>query len=115
MFLTHFAGPPPVEPNEIVVVPSFWTSFKNLLSVQFIFFNVTVVMLGVGAAIIGNFLFIFLRTDLNASGLLLGVDMIFTVLLELPFFFYGKQLLEKVGIRWMMVASTGSLVSKSQR
>jgi hypothetical protein len=106
---------PPVEPTEIMVVPSFWTSFKTLLSVQFIFFNVTVMMLGMGVAVIGNFLFIFLRTDLNASGLLLGVDMIFTVLLELPFFFFGKQLLEKIGIRWMMVASTASLVSKSKK
>jgi MFS family permease len=104
---------PPVEPTEIMVVPSFWTSFKTLLSVQFIFFNVTVMMLGMGVAVIGNFLFIFLRTDLNASGLLLGVDMIFTVLLELPFFFFGKQLLEKIGIRWMMVASTASLVIRS--
>ncbi len=70
-------------------------------------------MIGMGAAIIGNFLFIFLRQDLNASGLLLGVDMIFTILLELPFFFFGKQLLEKVGIRWMMVAAAASLISKS--
>ncbi len=70
-------------------------------------------MLGMGIAVIGNFLFLFLRTDLNASGLLLGVDMIFTVLLELPFFFFGKQLLQKIGIRWMMVASTASLISKS--
>ncbi|EGC36015.1 hypothetical protein DICPUDRAFT_151555 [Dictyostelium purpureum] len=58
---------------------------------------------GMTANIIGNFLFLFLQDVKHASSMLLGSTMPFTVVMELPFFFFGKQLLTVVGVNKLII------------
>ncbi|EAL72710.1 hypothetical protein DDB_G0270720 [Dictyostelium discoideum AX4] len=78
--------------------------FKNILkNPQMMIFLLAMAICGMTYNIINSFLFIFLRDHLKASNFLLGSTMPFTVVMELPFFFFGKQLLEKVGVTKMIM------------
>ncbi|KAM9970621.1 hypothetical protein ACTFIR_002483 [Dictyostelium discoideum] len=70
---------------------------------QVMIFFFVMVICGMTSNIIGNFLFLFLKDQKNASNFLLGSTLPFTVVMELPFFFFGKQLLEKVGVTKMII------------
>ena len=105
-----------------------------LFNRSLILFLVSVFIMGMGAAIIQNFLFLYLKTSLGASKTLMGLSLTFTgtskytspptqhfffshthyilsslslslllVLVEIPFFFFSKYLLEKLGMRGMVV------------
>ncbi|KAK5575638.1 hypothetical protein RB653_006771 [Dictyostelium firmibasis] len=78
--------------------------FKKILTnPQMMIFLLAMAICGMTYSIINTFLFIFLRDHLHASNFLLGSTMPFTVVMELPFFFFGKQLLEKVGVTKMIM------------
>jgi len=66
-------------------------------------FLITVFIMGMATSIIGNYLFLFLHDVLNGSRTLMGLSLTFTVLTEIPFFFFAKMLLNRVGIRGMIV------------
>ncbi|KAN0038271.1 hypothetical protein ACTA71_000443 [Dictyostelium dimigraforme] len=70
---------------------------------QMMIFLFAMVICGMTSNIISNFLFLFLKDHLKASNFLLGSTMPFTVVMELPFFFFGKQLLEKAGVTNMII------------
>ena len=55
----------------------------------------------------------FLRQDLNASGLVLALAMAITVLMELPFFFYSKNMLNMIGISGCVVVGHLALITRS--
>ncbi|EGC38341.1 hypothetical protein DICPUDRAFT_28834 [Dictyostelium purpureum] len=76
----------------------------NLLKdAHMMIFLFAVMICGMTANIIGNYLFLFLHDVKHASSLLLGSTMPFTVVMELPFFFFGKQLLTIVGVNKMII------------
>ncbi|KAN0019164.1 hypothetical protein ACTFIU_002366 [Dictyostelium citrinum] len=77
---------------------------KNIIkNPQMMIFLFAMVICGMTSNIISNFLFLFLKDHLEASNFLLGSTLPFTVVMELPFFFFGKQLLEKVGVTKMII------------
>ena len=67
------------------------------------------VVQGMATAVIASFLFVYLQ-QLGGSDLLLGVCMIFTVLFELPFFFFGQQLIASVGMRGLLLSGMLSYI-----
>eukprot|EP01133_Synstelium_polycarpum_P012475 gene12475-14636_t len=80
------------------------SAFKLILgNSQMIIFLVAATITGMAATIISNYLFLFLSDDLHASETLLGSTMPCNVVMELPFFFFGKQLLTKMGVKWMII------------
>ncbi|EGG13829.1 hypothetical protein DFA_11590 [Cavenderia fasciculata] len=68
----------------------------------FMLFLFAIMISGMAQTIISNFLFLFLKDHLQASTILLGATLPFTVIMELPFFFFGKVLLERIGVKWMI-------------
>ncbi|KAK5579652.1 hypothetical protein RB653_009337 [Dictyostelium firmibasis] len=77
---------------------------KNIVkNPQMMIFLFAMVICGMTSNIISNFLFLFLKDHKNASNFLLGSTLPFTVVMELPFFFFGKQLLEKAGVTNMII------------
>jgi len=57
-----------------------------------------------GNAVITNFLFLYLKS-MGATKTLLGLTITLTVTMEIPFFFFAKQLLNRLGIRLMFVTA----------
>ncbi|KAN0008988.1 hypothetical protein ACTFIU_008875 [Dictyostelium citrinum] len=85
--------------------------FKKILkNPQMMIFLLAMAICGMTYNIINSFLFIFLRDHLDASNFLLGSTMPFTVVMELPFFFFGKQLLEKVGVTKMIMIGHSAFI-----
>eukprot|EP00667_Euglena_gracilis_P007560 EG_transcript_7633 len=67
------------------------------------------VMMTVGGAfaVAGTFLFLYLE-GLGASHVLLGLTITFTVLSEIPLFFFTSKLLEKIGVLGMLTIAVGA-------
>ncbi|KAJ3274111.1 hypothetical protein HK104_004165 [Borealophlyctis nickersoniae] len=62
-------------------------------------------MLGAIFSGIGSFLWIFMTNDLGAQAMLLGLTGPAQVVLQLPFFFYSKLILEKIGVRYAIITA----------
>ncbi|KAJ3054448.1 hypothetical protein HK097_001790 [Rhizophlyctis rosea] len=86
---TIIIPPPPPEGN----------TFKWLMAPDVIAFYFAVTLVGGVLSGIGNFLWIFMSDELKAPTTLLGLTGPAQVVLQIPFFFFSKQMLEKVGIR----------------
>eukprot|EP00743_Colponemidia_sp_Colp-15_P006140 GILK01006599.1.p1 GENE.GILK01006599.1~~GILK01006599.1.p1 ORF type:complete len:437 (+),score=53.83 GILK01006599.1:54-1313(+) len=84
--------------DDVAVRPARRSQFK-----QWGYFMFVVSILGIGWAIIGSFLFLFLLDDLGASNTLLGLSIAFSITTEIPSFFFSKQLLTRVGVRGMIL------------
>jgi len=89
---------------------SFWRKFLILMNKKFILYNTSIIILSFGLSFQSNFLFLFLKDYLHASGFLLGFLMLMSVLWELPFFFFGDKLLGFLGTKLMMVTSILSFI-----
>jgi len=84
---------------------SFSLAFPQLITnPKMLFFMFTVFVLGMGNAVITNFLFLYLKS-MGATKTLLGLTITLTVTMEIPFFFFAKQLLNRLGIRLMFVTA----------
>jgi len=79
--------------------------FSNLGKIQLMFlenrdccknFATVVLLSGVGFGVIESFLFLFLATELGASGLLLGLARLVMTLVEVPVFWYIESVLDKI-------------------
>ncbi|KAM9993698.1 hypothetical protein ACTFIZ_011674 [Dictyostelium cf. discoideum] len=94
-------------PIDLVDVEEKLTNKQVMINIiknpQVMIFFFVMVICGMTSNIISNFLFLFLKEHMNASNFLLGSTLPFTVVMELPFFFFGKQLLEKVGVTKMII------------
>jgi len=58
-----------------------------------------IILWATGLAVVANFLLLYLWQYLHASNLVLGLAVAFTILLEIPFFFFSKFLLRIFKIR----------------
>lgn len=63
--------------------------------------------------VLGNFLFMFLRGNLEAPGLVLALAMGITVIMELPFFFYSKNMLHMIGIAGCTIVGHIALITRA--
>jgi len=81
------------------------------LSFKYVSYVLLYQLLGAGLAVQGSYLFIFLSDYLKANGLLLGLCMIFSVLLEIPIYFYGETLISYYGYKKILLYSiSGHLI-----
>ncbi|KNC86604.1 hypothetical protein SARC_01234 [Sphaeroforma arctica JP610] len=60
---------------------------------------------GCGFGIVDRLLFVYLMQSFNASKFLCGLTVGCTVLMELPIFYYGKYVLQRIGPQTMMTIS----------
>ncbi|KAH9253660.1 hypothetical protein BASA81_008278 [Batrachochytrium salamandrivorans] len=91
----------------VVQEPPSLTGFLNILHLPGMLFFMLVVTLVMGCAtsLVEHLLFLFMRTQLQASYTLCGVSVVVTVLFEIPLFFVGKPLLLRVGVLWLLVGA----------
>eukprot|EP01112_Ceratiomyxa_fruticulosa_P013897 TRINITY_DN393_c0_g2_i1.p1 TRINITY_DN393_c0_g2~~TRINITY_DN393_c0_g2_i1.p1 ORF type:complete len:505 (+),score=70.00 TRINITY_DN393_c0_g2_i1:251-1765(+) len=75
---------------------------KLLFNFSMLSFLVVVLMISMVGYVISGFLFLYLKDHFNASTLLMGASMPFSVFLELPFFFFTKNLIKKMGVKGMI-------------
>ncbi|KAJ3010667.1 hypothetical protein HKX48_007289 [Thoreauomyces humboldtii] len=74
-------------------------SFGWLLAPDVLSFLVANTLLGAVFSVVASFLWIFLTDDLDAGATVRGMTGTMQVVLQLPFFFFAKQVLSRVGIR----------------
>lgn len=80
------------------------SSLRQFLTVDWIFFLCAVFISGIGLAISGSFVYLYL-SELQATGLIVGLALTMATLSELPLTFYGKQLLQRFSIFSLVFAA----------
>eukprot|EP01132_Coremiostelium_polycephalum_P000473 gene473-599_t len=92
---------------------STWEVIKQMVTnSQMMIFLFAILVVGMTANIIQNFLFLYLKDEKDASTILLGTTIPFTVVMELPFFFFGKELLDKVGVSKLIIMGQISFTTR---
>eukprot|EP00743_Colponemidia_sp_Colp-15_P008291 GILK01009000.1.p1 GENE.GILK01009000.1~~GILK01009000.1.p1 ORF type:complete len:467 (+),score=67.58 GILK01009000.1:137-1537(+) len=86
------------------------TNGSGLVSTQFVLFLLHVLIVSMGLTFINLYLFIFMLEDLHASTSLIGWAVTCTVLGEPIIFVGAKPLLQRVGVRVMVVSAQLLLV-----
>ncbi len=66
-------------------------------------------LVGVGLAVSGNFVYLYL-TELNATGVTVGLALTVATLSELPLTFYGRQLLARFQTQHLMLFALGCVI-----
>jgi len=92
-------------PKKEATIPNstfFQDACKLLFNFRMISFLVVVLMISMVGYVISGFLFLYLQDHFHASTLLMGASMPFSVFLELPFFFFTKNLIRKIGVKGMI-------------
>ncbi|TPX58797.1 hypothetical protein PhCBS80983_g02891 [Powellomyces hirtus] len=74
-------------------------SFGWLLAPDVLAFFVSNTLLGGVFSVIGSFLWIFLTNELEANATVRGMTGTAQVVLQLPFFFFAKQVMARLGVR----------------
>lgn len=82
-------------------VPGSWRVF---LGKSWLVFLAAVFIAGVGLALINNYLFLYLD-ELGASKTLMGISVTIAILSELPVLYYGDRLVQRQGLRGLMIIS----------
>lgn len=72
----------------------------------------TVFIMGMGATLIGSFLFLFLQ-DLGGDQFLMGITLACTVSTEIPFFFFAGRLIKAVGVHVLILTAMAAYVVRS--
>ncbi|KAI8815747.1 major facilitator superfamily domain-containing protein [Fimicolochytrium jonesii] len=85
-------------------------SFGWLLAPDVLAFFFSNTLLGGVMSVIGSFLWIFLTNELDASATIRGMTGTAQVVLQLPFFIFAKQVLQKVGIRRSIIIANAVTV-----
>ena len=67
-------------------------------------FLTCVALIGAGSSVITSFLFLFLK-QIGGSDTLLGVSLVFTVVVEIPMFANSKRLLNRFGVRNLIMSA----------
>jgi PPP family 3-phenylpropionic acid transporter len=74
---------------------------------RWVLFLITIFTAGIAAAIVNNFLFLFLD-GIGASRTLMGFSLTVATLSELPIFFYSDRLLRRWGARGLLAVALGA-------
>ena len=67
-------------------------------------FLTCVALVGAGSSVITSFLFLFLK-QIGGSDTLLGISLVFTVVVEIPMFANSKRLLNRFGVRNLIMSA----------
>ncbi|KAJ3203481.1 Mismatch repair endonuclease pms2, partial [Dinochytrium kinnereticum] len=74
-------------------------SFRWIGKANTLIFLLCMAILGTSFAVVQNFLWLYLTEYKNATKLLLGLTGPFSIAVELPFFFFSKSILRKIGMK----------------
>lgn len=99
---TPLVSPPSTTPAASAP-PASVSLFYFVSNIHFVCFYITSFLFGMGMTVVNAFLFIYLDDSLDASATLLGLSIAVTILLEIPIFIYSEQLLDRLGIKAMVV------------
>ncbi|KAJ3056313.1 hypothetical protein HK097_007413 [Rhizophlyctis rosea] len=90
---------------------SFYQDLLLLLhDASLISFYITILIMGITISIIDKYLWVYLSQKLGASSSFLGVSRVFTVGMELPTFYFSKQIMQRIGVGNMLIAAQVILV-----
>ncbi|EFA76034.1 hypothetical protein PPL_10613 [Heterostelium album PN500] len=90
---------------------TFGQSLVVLLSnYRLLCFLLNALIVGTGMAMNNNFLGIIITEHLNGTTTLVGVGSVLNIVFELVFFFFGKQILDKLGTMKMIIVSHVALI-----
>ncbi|KAJ3045433.1 hypothetical protein HDV00_010303 [Rhizophlyctis rosea] len=108
-------NPPSLRRKSTLIIPPpppEGPTFKWLLAPDVIAFYMAVTLMGGVISGVSNFLWIFMTDSLNAPTTLLGLTGPAQVVLQFPFFFFSKQILEKIGVRYTIIMAHVALISR---
>jgi PPP family 3-phenylpropionic acid transporter len=88
----------------------FWQGIRFFVtSKPWLVFLITIFLNGMAAGVGNNFLFLYLD-ELAATETLMGLTLFVATVSELPIFFYGDRLLNRLGARGLLLLSLGASV-----
>ncbi|KAJ3029731.1 hypothetical protein HDV00_009454 [Rhizophlyctis rosea] len=109
---TRLNSSSPLKP--ITLPPSASTFYQDLTALlhspALISFYATVLIMGVTISILDKYLWVYLSEKLGAGNSFLGFSRVFTVGLELPTFWFSKQIMRRIGVSNMLIAAQVILV-----
>ncbi len=70
-----------------------------------VLFGIVVLICGVCSGVINAFLFVFLSSLPDGTGLVQGVSVTVTTAFEIPVFFFSKWLLDRISVEWLVSCS----------
>ncbi|KNC98562.1 uncharacterized protein SPPG_06249 [Spizellomyces punctatus DAOM BR117] len=75
-----------------------------------LFFYSLIYIMGTSVAVVDSFLYLFLSNQMGASNTFLGIVKFFQVGMEIPCFYFSKQIMRKIGVRNMLLLAQVILV-----
>lgn len=96
--------------QQIQIGQPFWQGIRFFVSSKpWLVFLITIFINGMAAGVGNNFLFLYLD-ELGATKTLMGMTLFVATLSEIPIFFYGDRLLNRLGARGLLLFSLGATV-----
>jgi MFS family permease len=87
------------------LTPSIVATLSASTIVSLVLFSLVVTVCGLASGVINSFLFVFLATLPEGSGLIQGLSVTVTTAFEIPVFFFSKSILERVSVEWLVCVS----------
>jgi len=88
----------------------FWRGVRFFVSSwPWLVFLITLFINGLASGVLNNFLFLYLD-QLGASRSLMGISLLVATLSEIPIFFFGERLLNRLGARGLILLSLSATV-----
>lgn len=88
----------------------FWRGVRFFVnSWPWLVFLITLFINGLASGVLNNFLFLYLD-QLGASRSLMGISLLVATLSEVPIFFFGERLLQRLGARGLILLSLSATV-----
>ncbi len=96
--------------QQLSIGQPFWQGIRFFVSSKpWLVFLITIFINGAAAGVGNNFLFLYLD-ELGATKTLMGLTLFVATLSEIPIFFYGDRLLNRLGARGLLLFSLGATV-----
>ncbi|RUS27072.1 hypothetical protein BC938DRAFT_483750 [Jimgerdemannia flammicorona] len=80
---------------------------------QMLAFLAIMMFMGISFSVFHNFLMLFLRNDLGASDAMLGWIGPLVLVVEIPSFFYSKEIIARIGIEHMIIIAQGVTIMRA--
>ncbi|KAJ3282476.1 hypothetical protein HK104_010870 [Borealophlyctis nickersoniae] len=101
----HRTPPAPIPKN------IFQSSLLHLLTdPALLSFYAVVLTMGISVSVVDKYLWLYLSKKLGATNSFLGVSRVFTVGMELPTFYYSKEIMKRIGVSSMLIVAQIILV-----
>eukprot|EP01132_Coremiostelium_polycephalum_P010322 gene10322-12667_t len=81
-----------------------------LSNIKIVMILSTALVVAIGMSVVNSFLSITIKNDFKGPSSLIGVGNVLNVVFEAVFFFFGKQLLNKIGVFRLIIISHAALI-----